>query len=156
VRNIVLVGSGDSGPSFHRQGLWAEGEIIDRDGIRISLRRILCPAGQHDRGEHRRGRAPSPAAMSALRIVFDMDMANPSGLKRRVNDGKALLVLLERDVGDAEHAAQLVGRDVLYRPWRRSGARRRLRERRRAGGMERDVAFHLLHNLVDMAVEDGH
>jgi len=41
-----------------------------------------------------------------------MDMANRSGLKRRINDRKPLLVLFERDVCDAEHAAQLVGWDV--------------------------------------------
>src|SRR5580693_7559389 len=32
--------------------------------------------------------APSPAAMSALRIVFDMDMAVSLRLERRVDDGE--------------------------------------------------------------------
>ncbi len=44
----------------------------------------------------------------------------------------------------------------LHRSWRGRGARRRLRKRGRAGGVEGDVAFHFLHDLVDMAVEHGH
>jgi len=50
VRDVVLVGPGDGGPNFHRQGLRAEREIIDRHRARLS--RGIRPAGQHDRGEH--------------------------------------------------------------------------------------------------------
>jgi hypothetical protein len=35
-----------------------------------------------------------------------MTMVISLGLERCVDDGDALLVLLERDVGDAEHSAQ--------------------------------------------------
>ena len=39
---------------------------------------------------------------------------------------------------------------------RRRSTGRRLREGGRARGMEGDVAFNLLHHLVDVAVEHGH
>src|ERR1700733_6584786 len=99
--------------------------------------------------------APSAAATSALRIVLAIDMVPSLRLERRVDDGETLLVLLEGDIGDAEHGAQLIVRD-FHRPRRGRGARRRLRERGRARGVERDVAFHLLHHLVDVAVEHRH
>jgi hypothetical protein len=38
--------------------------------------------------------------------MFEMTMVISLGLERCVDDGDALLVLLERDVGDAEHSAQ--------------------------------------------------
>ena len=44
----------------------------------------------------------------------------------------------------------------LHRAGRGRGARRRLRKGGRARGMESDVAFHLLHHLMDVAVEHRH
>ena len=76
-------------------------------------------------------------------------------LQRRVDDCETLLVLLEGDVGDAEHFAQLIIRH-FHRARRRGSAGRRLREGGRTRGVERDIAFHLLHHLVDVAVEHSH
>src|SRR5664279_3274113 len=76
-------------------------------------------------------------------------------LQRGVDDGEALIAGLEVDGGYAEQGAKLAVFD-LHRPGRGGGARRRLRERGRARGVEGDVALDLLHHLVDVAVQDGH
>src|ERR1700733_2063272 len=89
-----------------------------------------------------------------LRRVTD-SILNSSALQRRVDDREALIAGLEIDAGDAEQAAKLVVGD-LHRTGRGRGARRRLRERGRARGVEGDVALDLLHHLVDMAVEHRH
>src|SRR5208282_3835925 len=102
--------------------------------------------------------APSAAAARAARIVAGIELRMillSSTLQRRVDDREPLLALLKADAGDAKQAAQLVVGD-LQRPGRGRRARRRLRKRRGARGVEGDVAFHLLHDLMDMAVEDGH
>ena len=65
-----------------------------------------------------------------------MAVSLASGAERRVDDGEARLALDTRDLGDAEHGAQPAGRQVLDRARRGRGARRRLRERRRARGVE--------------------
>src|SRR3979490_2286887 len=78
-----------------------------------------------------------------------------SALQRRVDDGEALIAGLEVDAGDAEHRAKLVVGD-LHRSGRRGTARRGLREGGRARGVERHVAFDLLHHLVDVAVQHRH
>src|ERR1700730_826979 len=44
----------------------------------------------------------------------------------------------------------------LHRPRSRSGARSRLRKRSRHTRMKRDVALHLLHDLMNMSVENGY
>src|SRR5262249_52094677 len=59
------------------------------------------------------------------------------------------------DGADAEHRMQLFGRH-LHWPRCRGAPRRRLREGGRARRVKRDVAFDLLLDLVDMAVEHGH
>jgi len=58
--------------------------------------------------------APRVAAMSALCVVFLMDVAHLTP-QRRVNDREPLFASLEGDVGDSEHAAQFVAGD-LQRP----------------------------------------
>src|SRR5215469_3505583 len=84
-------------------------------------------------------------------VFFSLFLA----LQRRIDDRETLLVLLEGDVGDAEHFAQLIVRH-FHRARRGGGARRRLRESGRTRSMECDVAFHLLHHLMDVAVKHGH
>src|SRR5580692_6545870 len=97
-------------------------------------------------------------AMPRLRSVADIMFSFPfrlrSALQRRVDDGKRLIALLEVDAGDAEHAAEFGVLD-LHRAGRGGGARRRLRERGRACGVEGDVALDLLHHLIDVAVKHG-
>src|ERR1700747_1400660 len=56
----------------------------------------------------------------------------------------------------AEVFVQFLGRHLLHWAGSGSGARRRLRKCRRIRGMERDGAFDLLYDLVDVAVEPGH
>src|SRR5579872_6028953 len=59
------------------------------------------------------------------------------------------------DIGDAQHAAQsFVGN--LHRPRSRRRARRGLRKRGGHSRMERDVAFDLLHHLMNVAIEYSH
>src|SRR5690348_11435485 len=79
----------------------------------------------------------------------------PLASQRRVDDRKPLITLLEVDAGNAEHGAELGVLD-LHRAGRGGAARRRLRKRSRARGVEGDVALDLLHHLVDVAVEHGH
>src|SRR5258708_30378562 len=62
--------------------------------------------------------------------------------KNAVGDGKRLIALLDAHRRDPQHAAELVVRH-LHRAGRFRGARRALRKRRRAGGMERHGAFDL-------------
>src|SRR5258708_3953647 len=57
-------------------------------------------------------------------------------------------------MGDSQHAAQLIRRH-FHRPRRWRGAWRRLWECGGQSRVERDVAFHLLHDLMDMPVQDG-
>src|ERR1700694_1409802 len=90
-----------------------------------------------------------------LRRVTDVITNFPLALQWRVDDREVLSAALEVDAGNAEQAAELVVGD-LHRPGRGGGARRRLRERCRARGVEGDVALDLLHHLVDVAVEDSH
>src|SRR6266702_2013940 len=96
--------------------------------------------------------------ITALRSVADIMFSFPlrlrSALQRRVDDRKRLAALLEIDAGDAEHGAKLGVLD-LHRSGRGGGPRRRLREGGRARGVEGDVAFDLLHHLVDVAVQHG-
>src|SRR5450631_2068183 len=93
--------------------------------------------------------AIAPSARNFVRVM------GRSALQRRVDDGEPLLALLEGHAGGAEHAAQFVVRN-FHRAGRRRGAGRRLREGGRARGVERHIALHLLHHLVDVAVEHGH
>src|SRR5258708_3288499 len=93
--------------------------------------------------------------MPRLRRLTDIITNFPLALQRRVDDRKALIARLEVDAGDAEQAAKLVVGD-LHRSGRGGTARRRLRERGRARGVEGDVALDFLHHLVDVAVEHGH
>src|ERR1700744_3834824 len=46
------------------------------------------------------GAAPSAAAISALRTVFEMAILFSLNLQRRVDEGEPLFVLFERDIGD--------------------------------------------------------
>src|ERR1700730_12303297 len=87
-----------------------------------------------------------------LRRVTGVITNFPLALQWRVDDREVLSAALEVDAGNAEQAAKLVVGD-LHRPGRRGGARRRLRERGRARGVEGDVALDLLHHLVDVAVQ---
>src|SRR5580704_10484021 len=98
--------------------------------------------------------APSTAATTELPILVSIGPAS-SALQRRIDDREPLVAPLEVDRGDAEHAAQLVVGD-LERPRRLRRSWRRLRKCGRARGVEGDVAFNLLHHLVDVAVEHGH
>src|SRR5512143_3598395 len=101
-----------------------------------------------------------PARLAAITccvlvIVSFRPLSPSSARKRRVGDGERLAAHPHRDAGDAEHRAKPIRRH-------RHGARRgrrpsyRLREAGGSRGMEGHVAFDLLHDLVDVAVEHGH
>src|SRR5258708_18296881 len=72
-----------------------------------------------------------------------------------VRDGKRLSALFHRNAGNTEDGAQLIIGHP-HRAGRRCGAGPWLREGRRARSVESHGAFHLLHELMDMAVEDRH
>src|SRR4051794_39113656 len=72
---------------------------------------------------------------------------------RRVGERERAARSRDRHRRDAEHRAQLFGRDLEW-PRPRALADRGLRIRRRARGVEGDVPFDLLHDLVDVAVQD--
>src|SRR5882762_5458256 len=99
--------------------------------------------------------AAAMANRPRLRRAGDAITNFPLALQRGVDDRKALIARLEVDAGNTEQAAELVVGD-LHRPGRGGGARRRLRKRGRARGVEGDVALDLLHHLVDVAVEHRH
>src|SRR5581483_2836696 len=73
----------------------------------------------------------------------------------RIHDGERLRARHEGDAAQAEQRTHLLAGDVLARPGRRGGAGRGLREGRGARRVEADVALHLLHDLVDVAVQHG-
>src|SRR3979490_2157451 len=91
---------------------------------------------------------PRPRGVNDVMLI-------PSALQRRVDDGEALIAGLEVDTGDAEQRAKLVVGD-LHRPGRGGRSRCGLWERGRARGVEGDIAFDLLHHLVDVAIQHGH
>src|SRR5215472_15196494 len=75
--------------------------------------------------------------------------------QRRVGNGELLLALSVGDGPDAKRGTQLVGRHH-ERKRSRSGSRRGLRKSRRSGGVEGDLPFDLLHQLVNVAIEYCH
>src|SRR5215469_6180728 len=95
---------------------------------------------------------PSAAAIAAPIRRYEIRAMVASDCERRV--GPSETAAFDRDLAHAEHAAQLLRRHLERT---RSGplAGRRLRVSSRQGGLERDVAFHFLHDLMDVAVEHG-
>src|SRR5579863_10364133 len=94
-------------------------------------------------------KVPSAAASAAPRRRYEICRMVASGSERRIGPGET--AAFDRDLAHAEDAAQLLGRH-LERTRTRSVAGRRLRERGRQRGLERDVAFDFLHDLMDVAV----
>src|SRR6266446_6891773 len=97
--------------------------------------------------------ADESRSFASLRMTI-FNLQRESLTQRQVGHGERVLTFLVVDVGHSQHAAQLFGRD-LHRAGRWSCAWLRLRESSRAGGVEGDVAFYFLHNLVNVSVEDG-
>ena len=75
--------------------------------------------------------------------------------QRGVDDGERAATRNERHVRDAEHALELFRID-LHRTRGGCGARCGLRKGGRHRGVKRHVALHLLHDLVNVAVQHGH
>src|SRR4029077_3529214 len=71
----------------------------------------------------------------------------------RIYDGQRAVVRNVSYFSQTEQAAQLVCRHILHWPRCRSGAGRRLWKRSRSRGMKRDVAFYLLQDLMNVAIE---
>ena len=76
-------------------------------------------------------------------------MSGVSTMARALRPGTTLTEVTPRNLRKSP-AGTFIG------PGDGRGAGRRLRERRRARGVEGDVALDLLHDLVDVAVEHGH
>src|SRR5207249_5978916 len=72
--------------------------------------------------------------------------------KRRIDDRQRVLPLNVIHIRDSKYALELLRR-YSHRSWRIRLARLRLRKRRRRRRMERDVAFDLLHRLMNVPVE---
>src|SRR3954451_15295075 len=132
---------------------------VRRGGSNVKLS-IFAVASAAPTGEARKR---SPATRTALKLAaaeaaagtFLVVIVGASALQPLIDDREALFALLEGDARHAEQAAQLLVRD-FHRARRRSAAGRRLRESGGARSVEADVAFDLLHDLVDVAVEHGH
>src|SRR3954468_8851725 len=121
---------------------------VSRSGLNTKLSILTStPAVCGASGASTKARAaPIAKAIRTIRIG--------SALQRGVDDSETLVAAFERHAGDAEHRAELVF-GYLHRSGRRRGSRRRLRKRGRACGVKGDIAFDLLHHLMDMAVEHG-
>ena len=77
------------------------------------------------------------------------------GFERHVGDRDRVIDAVKRHAREPEHFAQpVVGH--LHRARRRRRAWRRLREGGRHRRVKRDVAFDLLHHLMDVTVQDRH
>src|ERR1700740_3117301 len=74
-------------------------------------------------------------------------------LEGLIHDRQGVCPTNEVDVGDAEHTSQFFCRH-FHGSRRRRRSRRRLRKRSRHRRMERYVALHLLHYLMNMSVEN--
>src|SRR5207249_711027 len=99
------------------------------------------------RGMAAKRSAITPAAPSSAAFVGNM-ASLPSRTERGFDDRERALAADIVDRPHAKHRMQLLGRH-LHWSGRRSGPRRRLWERRRPRGVERDVALDLLHDLMD-------
>src|SRR5205807_6885980 len=73
--------------------------------------------------------------------------------ERRIYDGQRAVIRNICYFSQPEQAAQLVCRHILDWPGRRSCAGRRLWERSRSRRVKGDVAFYLLQDLMNVAVE---
>ncbi len=98
-------------------------------------------------------------ACRTTRLALAVRLLGPPAKKRlsqrRIYDRQGVIAFDVVDRGDAQYVAQLVRWHFKRsRTGRLSG--RRLGKRRGGRGMEGDVTFHLLHRLVDMAVEHRH
>ena len=77
------------------------------------------------------------------------------GFERHVGDRDRVIYAVKRHAGEPEHFPQpIVGH--LHRARRRRRAWRGLREGGRHGRVKRDVAFDLLHDLMNVTVQDRH
>src|SRR3984957_5752206 len=74
--------------------------------------------------------------------------------QRVVDEGERLVALSDRDGRQSKLAAELIGGNE-HRPRRRRCARHRLWECRRQRGVEGNVAFALLSELMGVAIENG-
>ena len=113
-----------------------------------------CP-----RGEPKRARC-SPRTLRRMRMRFLPDSRRGRLMhfyrysrQRRVNCGKMMALRHEIDMGDTQYIAKLFRRH-LHWPGRRCRAWRGLRKCCRHRGVKGDVPLHLLHHLMDMAIED--
>src|SRR5579863_10538365 len=125
-------------------------------GVKVKLSIDIAPAGSLPAASSTPAPSTKPAAPpSPAAAIMERNMLASSSFERRVDDGEPLSALFHGDVGNAEHLPQLLLGD-FHRAGRRGSAGGGLRERGRTRGVEGDVAFHLLHHLMDMAVEHGH
>jgi hypothetical protein len=76
------------------------------------------------------------------------------GSERRINHRQAVSVRHRLHIGNAQNSPQLVVRH-LHRAGALGGTRSGLRKRGRHCSVERDIAFHLLHDLVNVSVQHG-
>ena len=104
--------------------------------------------------------APSPAATSALRMLFDHGLCDGHWPLLQPCSGVSMIASRCSFCLNVTLAMPSMVRSLssgtFIGPGEGAVPGRRLRKRRRARGVEGDVAFDLLHHLVDVAVEHGH
>ena len=89
-------------------------------------------------------------------VVFNLNLFLrfvPDSGQVRVGYGKGMFALNLTYARDPKHTAKLIRGD-FHGTWRRSLTGLGLRKGSRGGRMKRDVAFDLLHDLMDVAVQD--
>src|SRR4029077_17835323 len=107
------------------------------------------PAKGVSRARRRRGAQSGPERPAGPRFS-SKPWSRPSSDERAVDQGGSALATDVVDRPYAEVFVQLLGGHLLHRARTRGGARGWLRECRRRRGMEGDVAFDLLDDLVDV------
>src|SRR5690348_10623787 len=101
-----------------------------------------------------RKRGMGANAVCGVVVSFDHPL-NALGLQGLVDDGKALVPTNKVDVSNPEQRAQLLVRNFQW-TWRGRSARRWLHERGGHRSVKRNIPLDLLHDLVDVPIEDGH
>src|SRR5579863_5522241 len=165
MRDVVVIDPFHRRSDRNRQLRWTEGEVVNRHLVWLLCRdRSERQQRAGDRTEEHRsndGATGRQSCRSTSESPHYAQVAHQSlhdrprlAGQRIVDEGERFVALRDRDGRQSKLAAELIGGNK-HRPGRRRATGSRLRERRRQRGVEGHVAFDLLRQLVDVAVEDG-
>src|SRR3984893_8823651 len=115
--------------------------------VKITPRAAMAKARHKSKRHTRAG-----FALIKLRTLISFCEVGLASGKRCIGDREVSLAAPDLDACYPQQSAQLLGRHQ-HRSGRSGGSGRGLREGGRHRGMEDDIAFDFLHQLVDMAIE---